>query len=111
MCWKRGGDSPLDTEALCQTPPLQGAQPMPMYCLPDGKRRLQWHLSRQSPGDDLTIVHGSGVLACRGIQAGPARPPSRVTAEVGCGACGTWHTGDNAHAKQRQKVVGAHRGP
>ena len=25
-------------------PPLQGAQPMPSHCPPDGKRRLQWHL-------------------------------------------------------------------
>ena len=28
--------------ALCQTP-LQGAQPMPSHCLPDGKWQLQWH--------------------------------------------------------------------
>ena len=24
--------------------PLQGAQPMPSHCLPDGKCQLQWHL-------------------------------------------------------------------
>ena len=30
-----------DTEALCQTPPLQGAQPMPSHCPPDAKCRLQ----------------------------------------------------------------------
>ena len=24
-------------------PPLQGDQPMPSHCLPDGKRQLQWH--------------------------------------------------------------------
>ena len=32
------------TMASCQNPPLQGAQPMPSPCLPDGKRQAQRHL-------------------------------------------------------------------
>ena len=35
MHWKGGGGTP---------PSLQGAQPMPSHCPPDGKCRLQWRL-------------------------------------------------------------------
>ena len=33
-----------DTQALCQAPPLQGAQPMPGHSPPDGKCQLPWRL-------------------------------------------------------------------
>ena len=36
-CIGRGGGTP-------PPPPLQGAQPMPSHCLPDGKCQPQWHL-------------------------------------------------------------------
>ena len=38
--WGGGGRDALERGEV----PLQGAQPMPSDCLPDGKGQLQWHL-------------------------------------------------------------------
>ena len=45
--WGGGGRGALEGGRL-PSPPLQGAQPMPSRCLPDGKRRLQWHFVTDS---------------------------------------------------------------
>ena len=38
-----GGREALEGGGGGGVPPLQGAQPMPSHCLPDGKCHLQWH--------------------------------------------------------------------
>ena len=42
MHWK--GRKPPQGLVPAPPPPVQGAQPMPSHCLPEGKCRLQWHL-------------------------------------------------------------------
>ena len=56
-CIGRGGEVPI--------PPLQGAQPMPSHCLPDGKCQLQWRFVTDSIRPPTALATFSNRLSNR----------------------------------------------